>query len=145
MLLVQTSDPNPLPLSWPHALQLISMARDVLDTELTALVGESYNRAYGAMVQVQLLSELEEVIEYKMHPERRDMIRRAWWDRLQVSGGEGRNGCGGLNCLTFRLASCASPHLGAAIICETSIRYWVSSTHLSTGESVLVGKGVCLI
>ena len=62
------------------------MARDVLDTELTALVGESYNRAYGAMVQVQLLSELEEVIEYKMHPERRDMIRRAWWDRLQVRG-----------------------------------------------------------
>ena len=37
------------------------------------------------------------------------------------------------------------PHLGAAIICETSIKYWVSSTHLSTGESVLVGKGVCLI
>ena len=85
MLLVQTSDPNPLPLSWSRPLQLISMARDVLDTELTALVGESYNRAYGAMVQVQLLSELEEVIEYKLHPERRDMIRRAWWDRLQVS------------------------------------------------------------
>ena len=52
-------------------------------------MGESYNRAYGAMVQVQLLSELEEVIEYKMHPERRDMIRRAWWDRLQVRGGDG--------------------------------------------------------
>ena len=84
----------PLP---PPFLQLISMARDVLDTELTALVGESYNRAYGAMVQVQLLSELEEVIEYKMHPERRDMIRRAWWDRLQVRGGVGgRDAVGGM-------------------------------------------------
>ena len=82
----------------PPSLKLISMARDVLDTELTALVGESYNRAYGAMVQVQLLSELEEVIEYKMHPERRDMIWRAWWDRLQVRGrAGGRDAVGGVD------------------------------------------------
>ena len=76
--------PTPPLLPLPLLPQLISMARDVLDTELTALVGESYNRAYGAMVQVQLLSELEEVIEYKMHPDRRNMIKKAWWDRLQV-------------------------------------------------------------
>lgn len=34
----------------------------MLDTELAAMATESYQRAYGAMVQVQMLSELEEVI-----------------------------------------------------------------------------------
>lgn len=33
----------------------------MLDTELAAMAAESYQRAYGAMVQVQMLSELEEV------------------------------------------------------------------------------------
>lgn len=36
-------------------------ARDLLDTELTAMVGESYQRAHAAMVQGQMLAELEEV------------------------------------------------------------------------------------
>ena len=65
--------------------QCIDKARDILDTELTAMVGESYSRAYGAMVNVQMLSELEEVIQFKLVPERRDAIRNMWWDRLQVS------------------------------------------------------------
>lgn len=65
------------------AQQCIEKARDILDTELTAMAGESYNRAYGAMVNVQMLSELEEVINYKLVPERRDAIRQMWWDRLQ--------------------------------------------------------------
>jgi FKBP12-rapamycin complex-associated protein len=83
--------------------QCIDKARDILDTELTAMAGESYSRAYGvsyimfespdssprlllqAMVNVQMLSELEEVIQYKLVPERREAIRRMWWDRLQVS------------------------------------------------------------
>jgi FKBP12-rapamycin complex-associated protein len=68
---------------FPQAKEFISVARDVLDTELTALVGESYNRAYGALIQVQLLAELEEVIHYKTNKERQDMIREAWWTRLQ--------------------------------------------------------------
>ncbi|CAH1772250.1 unnamed protein product [Owenia fusiformis] len=65
------------------AQQCIDKARDILDTELTAMAGESYNRAYGAMVNVQMLSELEEVIQYKLIPERRDAIKQMWWDRLQ--------------------------------------------------------------
>ncbi|KAK3104575.1 hypothetical protein FSP39_005244 [Pinctada imbricata] len=65
------------------AQQCIDKARDILDTELTAMAGESYNRAYGAMVNVQLLSELEEVMQYKLVPERRDAIKTMWWDRLQ--------------------------------------------------------------
>lgn len=65
-------------------MQLIDSARDLLDTELTAMAGESYQRAYGAMVSVQMLAELEEVVQYKLIPERRATIRKMWWDRLQV-------------------------------------------------------------
>lgn len=36
------------------------------------------------MVNAQMLSELEEVIQYKLVPERRDAIKQMWWDRLQV-------------------------------------------------------------
>ncbi|KAL1122375.1 hypothetical protein AAG570_003780 [Ranatra chinensis] len=65
------------------AEQLIDTARDMLDTELTAMAGESYQRAYSAMVSVQMLAELEEVIQYKLIPERQSMIRNIWWHRLQ--------------------------------------------------------------
>lgn len=65
------------------AQRLIDETRDLLDTELTAMAGESYERAYGAMVCVQMLSELEEVIQYKLIPERRETIRNMWWKRLQ--------------------------------------------------------------
>ncbi|XP_071445181.1 serine/threonine-protein kinase mTOR [Hetaerina americana] len=65
------------------AQQLIDSARDLLDMELTAMAGESYQRAYGAMVAVQMLAELEEVVLYKLIPERRSSIRQMWWDRLQ--------------------------------------------------------------
>lgn len=60
------------------------MAREILDTELTAMAAESYQRAYGAMVSVQMLAELEEVIQYKLKPEKRQIIYKVWWDRLQV-------------------------------------------------------------
>ena len=39
---------------------------------------------FQAMVNVQMLSELEEVIQYKLVPERRESIKTMWWDRLQV-------------------------------------------------------------
>ncbi|XP_043266889.1 serine/threonine-protein kinase mTOR isoform X2 [Venturia canescens] len=65
------------------AHQLIDSARDLLDTELTAMAGESYQRAYNAMVEVQKLAELEEVIQFKLVPERRSTIKAMWWERLQ--------------------------------------------------------------
>lgn len=65
------------------AQKLIDETRDLLDTELTSMAGESYERAYGAMVCVQMLTELEEVIQYKLIPERREIIRSMWWKRLQ--------------------------------------------------------------
>lgn len=68
-------------------MQYIDTARDLLDTELTAMVGESYQRAYNSMVAVQMLAELEEVIQYKLVPERRQPIMQIWWERLQVGRG----------------------------------------------------------
>ncbi|KAI5755082.1 hypothetical protein M8J77_013919 [Diaphorina citri] len=65
------------------AYRYVDSARDLLDTELTAMVGESYQRAHAAMVQGQMLAELEEVIQYKLVPERRATIRKMWWERLQ--------------------------------------------------------------
>ena len=67
--------------------QCIDKARDIVDTDLTAMAGESYNRAYAVMVNVQMLSELEEIIQYKLVPERRQAIKEMWWERLKVCGG----------------------------------------------------------
>lgn len=36
------------------------------------------------MVNVQKLAELEEVVQFKLIPERRKAIAQIWWDRLQV-------------------------------------------------------------
>lgn len=68
---------------YERAQLYIDETRDLLDTELTAMAGESYERAYGAMVCVQMLSELEEVIHYRLVPERRQTIKSMWWKRLQ--------------------------------------------------------------
>ena len=52
---------------------------------MTALVGESYSRAYHLMVSVQLLSELEEIIQCLVRPERKPQLQQTWWNRLLVS------------------------------------------------------------
>eukprot|EP00727_Mastigamoeba_balamuthi_P014068 m51a1_g9284 putative phosphatidylinositol kinase tor2 (2481) ;mRNA; r:2709-12776 len=68
-----------------EAQQLIDSARSLLDPELTALVGESYDRAYVHFVRAQQLSDLEEVIEYKrmVSPEVRARARRNFCERLR--------------------------------------------------------------
>lgn len=65
------------------AHDLIDQARSSIDTDLTAMADEGKNRAYGAMVQVMMLSELEEVIQYKTMENRRSFIKDKWWKRLQ--------------------------------------------------------------
>ena len=53
----------------------VDAARECLATELAAVVGESYERAYGDMVRVQQLVELEECLEYsKLERERASAI-----------------------------------------------------------------------
>ena len=82
---IYTSLHLPLTLHPSPSSQCISDARDILDTELTALVGESYNRAYSVMVSTQLLSELEEIIQCVAIPEKKQVLQQSWWDRLLVS------------------------------------------------------------
>ncbi len=65
-------------------MQYIDETRDILDTELTGLVGESYNRAYGVMVNIQLLSEMEEICRCLCSPQRKPQLKKIWWDRLLV-------------------------------------------------------------
>lgn len=63
----------------------IEKARNGLDTELSALLGESYNRAYNVVVRVQMLAELEEIITYKQNagdPEKQEAMRQVWSQRL---------------------------------------------------------------
>ncbi|OWB72318.1 hypothetical protein B5S31_g2025 [[Candida] boidinii] len=63
----------------------INKARDLLANEITALVSESYNRAYNVIVRVQMLAELEEIIRYKSYPQgspKRAAIRDTWNKRL---------------------------------------------------------------
>lgn len=47
------------------------------------LVGFNICLGLQAMVNVQMLSELEEVIQYKLVPERQEAIHSMWWFRLQ--------------------------------------------------------------
>ncbi|PGH21404.1 hypothetical protein AJ80_03321 [Polytolypa hystricis UAMH7299] len=68
-----------------EATGFIEKARNGLDTELSALLGESYNRAYNVVVRVQMLAELEEIITYKQHagdPEKQEAMRETWNKRL---------------------------------------------------------------
>ncbi|MCJ1297117.1 phosphatidylinositol kinase- protein kinase tor1, partial [Xylographa carneopallida] len=69
---------------WPAASLYIERTRESLDSELSALVSESYPRAYRVLVQVQQLGELEEVVEWKRcgDGERRGLIREMWSKRL---------------------------------------------------------------
>ncbi|KAJ1558803.1 phosphatidylinositol kinase- protein kinase tor1, partial [Nowakowskiella sp. JEL0078] len=64
--------------------EMIEKTRDLLDKELVALVGESYERAYSVVVRLQMLSELEEVIQWKSAPDDlvRLQIKQKWMNRL---------------------------------------------------------------
>ncbi|KAI0517914.1 TOR kinase [Xylaria bambusicola] len=67
-----------------EATASIQQAREGLDTELSALVSESYNRAYQVVVRVQMLAELEELIVYKQADEKKQAtMRRTWETRLK--------------------------------------------------------------
>ncbi|CAK7224906.1 phosphatidylinositol kinase-related protein kinase tor1 [Sporothrix bragantina] len=61
----------------------VEQARQGLDVELSALVTESYTRAYQVIVRVQMLAELEELIVYKQcDVKKQESLRRTWDRRL---------------------------------------------------------------
>lgn len=63
-----------------------------------------------AMVSCQMLSELEEVIQYKLVPERREIIRQIWWERLQVCLSRDQ----GWRCQCAGMHSSPSSHCGGS-------------------------------
>lgn len=85
---------------WAMAEAAIDAARKAMDSRFTALMTESYNRAYPSMVTAQTLAEMEEIIEFKKvetgsqgtlhkHPanrinsaEARERLLSVWRDRL---------------------------------------------------------------
>ena len=59
-------------------------ARDILDRNLTSIASfQSYDRAFPAIIEAQVLSELEDVIAYKTTPSKRENIEKIWSKRLQ--------------------------------------------------------------
>ncbi|KAF7309844.1 Serine/threonine-protein kinase TOR [Mycena indigotica] len=70
--------------NFPRAWQHIARTRDLLHPQLTAFVGDGYGRSYNIMVRAQLLSELEEIIQYKKaadSPSLQSSMRRMWMKR----------------------------------------------------------------
>ncbi|KAJ8107642.1 hypothetical protein OPT61_g8723 [Boeremia exigua] len=70
------------------AIDEIAKARKGLDTELSSLLGESYQRAYLPMIRVQMLAELEEIMLYKQlgikeNREKQASMRKTWMKRLK--------------------------------------------------------------
>ena len=70
---------NILNSNFDNAHELISHARSQLDLKLPTLVAESYARAYDTLINLQVLEEMEEVIQYKLDEkaERKPIIRQA--------------------------------------------------------------------
>ena len=67
------------------AQALIKQRRLRIDTSFSALIGESYSRAYDDVVRLQLLAELEEIIEYNKQPSpsRKESLLHMWNKRLE--------------------------------------------------------------
>ncbi|EXJ80982.1 FKBP12-rapamycin complex-associated protein [Capronia epimyces CBS 606.96] len=68
-----------------EAHNFIVRARDGVNSEITATIGESYNRAYGVVVRTQMLAELEEIIVYKQSEglsEKQNSLKMLWNKRL---------------------------------------------------------------
>ncbi|KAL7715888.1 Serine/threonine-protein kinase TOR [Entamoeba marina] len=71
--------------SYDKAFELIQQQRIMLDAELTALVGECYERSYSVIAKTQMLSELEEVISCKKGEYSQDaksVLKSAWSQKL---------------------------------------------------------------
>lgn len=69
--------------AYTEAERHVVVTRELLDTELTAMISESYNRAYNTIVRAQTLTELEEVVQFCQGDARRqDIIKRSWSHRL---------------------------------------------------------------
>ncbi|KZV64783.1 FAT-domain-containing protein, partial [Peniophora sp. CONT] len=106
---------------FPKALTHITRARDLLDPEFGGLVGEAYGRSYNTMFRAQMLSELEEIIQYKQfadQPERQGTMRRTWMKR----------------CIAFTFFSLLNDANNAFILqgCQPDVEVWQRILHVRT-------------
>ena len=72
--------------SYEDARKHIDKARQGLDIEISALLGESYTRAYDVIVRIQMLAELDEMLTYKQSmddPTKQATMRETWDRRLR--------------------------------------------------------------
>jgi serine/threonine-protein kinase mTOR len=67
---------------YPKAVSLINDIRATISGSIAALLSESYSRAYRAMVTMQILAEMEEVVEYKKS------VEKAKFDSEKVGASE---------------------------------------------------------
>lgn len=69
----------------------VDAARRAMDSRFTALMAESYNRAYPSMVTAQTLAEMEEIIEFqKVEKGARDGTHHHPANRLDVASARNR-------------------------------------------------------
>ncbi|KIW48583.1 uncharacterized protein PV06_01155 [Exophiala oligosperma] len=71
--------------NFPEAYNFIVRAREGVNSEITATIGESYNRAYSVVVRTQMLAELEEIIVYKQSEgqlDKQNSLKLLWNKRL---------------------------------------------------------------
>lgn len=85
-VLALATNPNDIEFNYMKKSQtssLIEQTRDLLDSDLTAMATQSYERSYQGIIEAQILAELEEIITYKNIPSKRDWLVDTWWKRLQ--------------------------------------------------------------
>ncbi|KAJ2825259.1 phosphatidylinositol kinase- protein kinase tor1, partial [Coemansia erecta] len=71
--------------NYDEAVKFIGDAREEMEADLVSHITESYNRGYALVFRCQMLTELEEIVAYKMAPddhERQAAIVSAWRQRL---------------------------------------------------------------
>ena len=70
---------------YEEAKNQIKNTRYLLDTEIVALMGESYDRAYSVIVRIQMLVELEEIIKYKNDFSQGNIqkLKNIWKERIK--------------------------------------------------------------
>uniref|UniRef100_A0A6B2FWP2 Serine/threonine-protein kinase mTOR (Trinotate prediction) n=1 Tax=Myxobolus squamalis TaxID=59785 RepID=A0A6B2FWP2_MYXSQ len=65
-----------------EAKKFLDDARDYLDGELSSVLVESYERGYKSFLTCQILSELEEAINFKLYPNHQNTIKKTWQKRI---------------------------------------------------------------
>lgn len=88
-----------------EANQFIDSARKAMDGRFTALLAESYKRAYPSLVAAQNLSELEEIINFRQFEDRRN-VEVEQLHGLKATSGEKRERQHLLNVWRQRLDGC---------------------------------------